>query len=502
LCQVTSEQVKGLGKLDELRIAGNQLQSLSFLVAGVNRQHPSLPSLVQLDASGNRLCAASLRNLQPLAQLSELNLAGNQIEEIESCVGSSFPSLEILDLAGNLLHRGAEDMTHLKELTSLRELMVQGNPFMSQSEPETQQALAILDCLEFLDDQRVEKADPLAAVTEGGEDTFPLTLARGVSSGQPEQKRPDSATGSRPGTASSQRPGTAQKMSEAGVKDPLMHSKPKLSSKKYATEEQVVHWEQQTMNGLLAVQKQIDKTTRSIDADMQNMSKFLNKADKCLEREKELAAKRPDSPDEAGRSELPTLRSATIARANSTLAEEAPVSHRDSRVQIRLREAVERGREDGEYSDGSDDPLAEAGNLPLSPVASSPSRLSPSAAAAAACDEEISEDEPVIEGSPAASSPEPAEEVEEEELNSDEAPAKPSGLGMRASRALAAATASVAADASPPELRVEARSKDRGGLAKRPSSRESRGRVGGQPSQARRPPAAPVRMGAASRKVG
>merc|ERR1719247_2567756 len=187
--------------------------------------------------------------------------------------------------------------------------------------------------------------------------------------------------------------------------------KPKLSNKRYASEEQVMQWEKQTINGLLAVKKQIDKTSHHIDSDLQDMTKFLHKADKCLQREKELAAQRPSSPDAAGRPEsadetqLPTLRSAPVAR-------EEAVSHRDSRARLRLEGALERGREDGEDDDVNEDPLLEEGSLPASPPIS-PSRMSPAAAAAAACDEEISEDEPLIEALPVASSPEPAEEVEE-----------------------------------------------------------------------------------------
>jgi len=309
-----------------------------------------------------------------------------------------------------------------------------------------------------------------------------------VSNGQ-EQKRPDSSGGSRPSTASSQRPGTAQKMSEAGVRDPLMLAKPKLSNKRYASLEQVVLWEQQTISGLLAVQKQIDKTSHHIDADLQDMSKFLHKADKCLQREKEIQRRRPTAPDEVcgpavytDEPQLPTLRSAAVAHANSSFRRG-------------LQEAVERGREGGLDEDMCNDPLVEAGSLPAS--ASSPSRLSLAAAAAAACDEEVSEDEPVVEASPIPSSPEPAEEVDEE-LNVDEAPT--TTLGSRAARAQAAAAAKVAGDTLPPDLRVEARASIRGAGQQRPSSRESRGRVGVQPRQTPkiRSPAAPVLSGRSS----
>jgi len=504
LSQVTAEQVKGLGKLDELRIAGNQLASLGFLATsrgeiGSAKPQPTLPSLVQLDASGNRLCTASLRNLQPLQQLNELNLGCNQIEEIAPHFVSSFPSLEILDLSGNLLHRGAEDLAKLKELSSLRELLIEGNPFASQSEPaEVQQALSVLCCLEFLDDQPLEKVPEadILVIREDGEDTetFPLTVTKGVSNGQ-EQKRPDSSGGSRPSTAASQRPGTAQKMSEAGVRDPLMLAKPKLSNKRYASLEQVEAWERATISGLLAVQKQIDKTSHHIDADLKDMSKFLHKADKCLEREKDIQRKRSPSPDEdcgpavyTDEPQLPTLSSAAVTHANSGFRRG-------------LREAVERGREDSLDDDACNDPLVEAGSPPLSPTFSSSSRLSPAAAAAAACDEEISEDEPVVEASPVPSSPEPAEEVDEE-LNADEAPS--TTLGPRAARAKAAAASKVAGDLLPSDLRVDKRASARAAGQQRPSSRDSRGRVGVQPRQTpkvRPVPAAPILSGRSSTRA-
>jgi hypothetical protein len=524
LCQVTAEQVKGLVKLDELRMSGNQLESLGFLAAGATRSQPSLPSLVQLDASNNRLRAASLRDLPPLPQLAELNLAGNQIEEIEPGFVSSFPSLEILDLVGNLLSKGTEDLAHLKEIASLRELLIQGNPFLSESEPvEVQKALSVLDGLEFLDDKPLERKPEVQTLSlEGGDQdtqTFELTLARGEASPQPEMStRPTSALGSRPGTSGS-RPGTAQKMSEAGVKDPLMHMKAKLSDKRFASEEQVMQWERQTLSSLQAVQRQIDKTSHHIDADLRDMNKFLVKADNVLKREKELNGKRPSAPGNSGDSEVPTLRSATVAHANAALAGENLAAHRDSRVKFRLKAAVERGREEDDEDDVEDDPPPDLPNsLPCSPL-SSPSRLSPVAAAAAvsaACDEEIEED-PLAEPSPACSSPEP-EEVEEElqtaEVEQESVGPTFSGLGPRAARAMAAATATVTAESKSPKdterptLRVDTRARDRGSLMRpvldsqaRASSRDSRGRPGSQgktagtPSQESRtrPPAQPVR---------
>jgi hypothetical protein len=290
-------------------------------------------------------------------------------------------------------------------------------------------------------------------------------------------------------------------MTEAGVKDPMMLVKPKLNNKKYASEEQVVQWEKQTLSSLLAVQKQMDKTCSHIDKDLEDMSKFLNKADKLLEREKEINGRRPASPDEFGGSQqLPTLSSASTAKRP------------DSRVKCRLREIVEHGREEEE--DEEDECLPAASSIRLSPQLS-PSRLSPAAAAAAAaaaCDEEISEDEhgPLVDASPVASSPEPAEEVDEElHGGEDDTAASNLTIGPRAARALANAAAMVASgDAKTsggpdqPALRVDKRSAARQMNPvlegqKRPGSSGTPGSQGrgGQPSQGQRtrPKAAPVR---------
>lgn len=503
LTTVTSENVKGLVKLDELHIAGNQLQSLSFLSAGVGKPHPSLPSLVQLDASKNQLQTASLRSLPALPQLAELNLAGNLIEDVELCLVSSFPSLEILDLSGNQLKRGAEDLAQLKEMSSLRELLIQGNPFTKNGPEEAQQALSILSCLELLDDQVIErKTEADVLMLDGSNqdtETFPLTLPKGLDA--EGKSRPDTAS-SRPGTAGSQRPGTAQKMSAAGVRDPLMLTKPKLSDKRFASEDQINQWSRQTQSALLAVQRQIDKTCVHVDRDMKDMSKFLRNADKVLERERELSGKRASSPDpdefdmaEASLAEsLPTLRSATLSE------DEEPAARRDSRLASRLHAAVGQGCPlEGLDEDDDDDEafLAAMGSLPPSPLAS-PSRAALAAAAAAACDEEIEEEDPVVEACPVPSSPEPAEEVDEDLSAGVDADAVAT-LGPRAARALAAAAATVAAEAQP-GLRVDARAKDRVSL-QRPSSRGSQGharagqgKIGSQPGQGQRarPPVAAV----------
>jgi len=188
-------------------------------------------------------------------------------------------------------------------------------------------------------------------------------------------------------------------MNEAGIKDPMMFAVPKLQNKRFASEEQVTHWEKNTLSSLLAVQKQMEKTNHHMDNDLRNMDKFLVKADNLLKKKKELDSKRQVF-DDFDESEVPDARSATVDRANAALAEELTENRRDSRVKFRLREAVQQGRGDEEDDDDleNDSPpnLPEDGSLPPSPLASPSRLLSPSAAAAAACDEEIEEDDPPL----------------------------------------------------------------------------------------------------------
>jgi Leucine-rich repeat (LRR) protein len=474
LRQITAEQVKGLAKLDELRLAGNQLQSLSFLAAG-----KTLPSLVQLDVSNNNLSAASLQSLPPLPQLSDLNLAGNHIDEISPNIVSSFPSLEILDLTDNKLYRGAEDVQVLKEIVSIRELLIKGNPFATQWDPlEMKASLESISSLEFLDDCVVEKKPEvntlsLEASDQEDTDTFRLTLTKGIQENIPARpssanSRPGTAS-SRPGTASS-RPGTAQKMSDAGVRDPLMFTKPKLSEKRFASAEQVETWEKNTITSLLSVKKQIDKTCQHMDAEMADMTKFLQKADQILQKEKEFNARRPVPPDDANSQVLPTLRSATIADANASLAAEAKAAEqehrRPSKIKFRLREALDESRtgEESEQDDAAPDSPPARADI-FSPVVS-PNGMSPSFAA---FDEEI-EEEGLASEEHVVPSPEPeAQEVEEEELHVADIDIPPR-LGPRAERAMATVAAK---RAESPDLRVETRAKERANPQRRPSPQKS-----------------------------
>merc|ERR1719396_185366 len=99
-----------------------------------------LPSLATLDVSGNRITASALKGRFSMLQLTELNLADNLIEELPSELAGNWPSLEILDLSKNRLQSAAE-LERMKPLSLLRELVVEGNPLVSQPE-EMQRALS------------------------------------------------------------------------------------------------------------------------------------------------------------------------------------------------------------------------------------------------------------------------------------------------------------------------------------------------------------------------
>lgn len=99
---------------------------------------------------------------------------------------------------------------------------------------------------------------------------------------------------SRPSTAGGpqSRPSTAKTLSEAGVKDPLMHVHPKLGEKRFLSEEQLGAWEKQMMGGLDAIARQVAKTSERATKDMDAMKTYLRKADAILAKEAELQAKK------------------------------------------------------------------------------------------------------------------------------------------------------------------------------------------------------------------
>lgn len=324
LQDLTPDQLKGLGRLDDLQLGGNQLRSIAFLAgsASASGGAPLLPRLTSLDVSGNSLTSQALKGLPPLSQLSELNLAANQIQELPAAALSCWPALEILDISANQISK-VEEVRKLKSITSLRELVLEGNPLVSTEPGELHQALTDMDGLEFLDDRPLPPPAPEGTVDildlegpAGSSETFHLTHALAAGLGAGGAVGQDSAalllrpgTGSRTGTAmrpgtaarpgtagrpgtSSSRPSTAQSMKEAGVRDPLMHARVKLSERRFVGEEQVMQWEAQTKVGLAAIEQQVRHTVQQAEAELQEMSRFLQRAQRILQREREIQTSR------------------------------------------------------------------------------------------------------------------------------------------------------------------------------------------------------------------
>jgi len=409
LQEVTSDNFKGLGKLDDLQLAGNQLCDLTFLIGTSGSAVQPLPSLAGLDMSGNHLTAQALRGRYSLLQLTELNLASNQIAEIPNEVTGCFPSLEIFDLSKNWLERIVE-LERLKPLTSLRELMLQGNPFTSEPE-ELQRALAALGPLEYLDDRPMAqvKAEAEAAEVaeeESAEKTFRLTSSKAFVASEGT-----GTTETRPSTGSS-RPSTAQSMKDAGVMQPLMHARLKLTEKRFVNEEQVNQWEKQTMNSLGAIEKQITKTVQQTDAELRDMTRFLERADRVLKREGELRAKErcPSvAEDPAEYSVSPRVPPAPAMKPLPVLesADERPPSSRAGR---RLREAVEVSKTPTPEPELAIVSVPAEPEKPEEPLQLEDEGACTVAALPAACDEEIN----CEEDAPAAICDTEAEEVDEE----------------------------------------------------------------------------------------
>lgn len=438
--EVTSEHMRGLTKLTDLLLAGNLLETLPFLKSGAH-----LPNLCTLDISGNKLTPEALK-WATMPQLSELNLADNCLIEIPESATAAWPSLEILDLSGNNLAQ-LDDLKRLKALP-LKELLLRGNPVASQAPAELNEAIRCFDALEFFDDHPVEALLPmLADGAVGGEEpeTFHLTRAGdaalatplGAAAAAAPSSRPGTAASSRPGTAGGSRPGTgltrpgtAQKLSEAGVKDPLMHANFKLSERRCASLEQVSGWEKQTLGGLAAIDKQVQRVVQQTDAELRDMNRYLDKARKVWKREEELQAS----------GEPPPPRKAPMPSVPERRLESGPPSARA----LRLREAVGQSRvEVGSSHDlGAPPPRPPALDVPSPWKPASPtSSATPSPhglpralammAARAACDEEIEEDaaEEADGTADEAPPPEVDEDGEDNEGGEEEASSKAAGLG-------------------------------------------------------------------------
>jgi len=445
--EITSEQVKGLNKLDEMRLEGNQLRSLSFLVGGSGSSQP-LPSLATLDVSSNSISAEALVGLPPLTQLVEVNLAGNRITDLPTSIASSWRSVEILDLSRNQVEYTAQ-LEQLKEFISLRELSLQGNPVTSREDEDILKLLGAVEGLEYLDDKPVPVLQAPAPTGTGDEDTeektFVLTTARGTAGGS----RP--STASRPSTSSS-RPGTAQGMREAG-KEPLMHAQIKLSERRFASEEQVSAWEKQTMDSLAAIEKQINRVALLADKELAHMDRCVQKAQRVVQRQKELQAQGKWPPldeetaDEDSRLPTPSL-------IVESLAGSAP----PSRLGSRLREVVNSAREDCEDARAQAGDFASTGSsaVPQPETPKTPQRKE-APPLPAACDEEILEEPPAC--SPLSGFGTDAEEDEPMQVATEDEPDTPAALPQRV-RPKAAARGG-ATQASQVDLRVNLRAGSR-----------------------------------------
>lgn len=451
LQEVTADQLRGLGKLDELRIAGNQLTGLNFLSGGSSgstSSGPPLPALATLDVSANLLTTQALKNLPSLPQIIELILSDNHIEELPPAVVASCPSLEILDLSRNRVEK-AEELAKLKDLMSLRELLLEGNPLASDPDG-LRRGLAALDSLEYLDDKPLPTR-PAASGDLAVEDldTFSLTTTKALALGDTvgSLAGTSKAGGSRPSTGSS-RPSTAASMKEAGIKDPLMHMRLKVSDRRYATEEQAAQWEKQTMSGLAAIDAQIQRTMKQAETDLTQMERYLQKAQKLFRKREELKAQ------------------GALAATLSTMAEEeedrdkgAQTPEQPSRAARRLRAAVGVSRENLSLDDVLVSRPRQATAPPRTPIRTPTTPAAP--VLPAACDEEIV-DEDINERASADASPSGGDT--EDASVDDEAPPPAPKLGVGGKPLLRG---------GPPEMRVDARAASRVALRT-----GSRGRVG------------------------
>jgi len=335
----------------------------------------------------------------------ELNLAGNQIREIPADVASSWASLEILDLSGNQLESLAQ-LERLRELVSLRELAVEGNPVASSEEGqgELSRVLSTMDALEVLDEKPRPQAPAPQALEDGEGDEeanmFALTASRAVLG----------ATGSRPGTASrpstSSRPSTAQSMKEAGIQQPLMHARLKVTDRRFANEDQIMEWEKQTMNSLAAIERQIERTEQMAESELRHMDRYLQKADKLWQRQRELQAQGrfpavPEGQEGPGSPARPlggTLTPSQAQPSSRPASQPNPVLSRSAR---RLREAVVTARDEAPAPPPEAERPKAGGSVP-SPTALASHRrreaeLAAAASLPAACDEEIVDNSPRVE---------------------------------------------------------------------------------------------------------
>lgn len=306
LTDVVPDHFKGLAKLDELTLACNRLTSLRFLGPCTAGQS-GLTSLATLDVSGNMLTSQAFRGLPSLPHLLDFNLANNQIETIPQVLEGCCAMIEILDLSGNRLEN-IDCIQILRKLPCLRELSLQGNPLANSESEDVGRALASLGSLDYLDERPYVRPqlDPEPEIADDGE-TFRLTgpALRPGSAGYPNgASRPAVAWGSRPASGSSrptsggttpvQRPGTGARpgsvngFSDAGIKDPLMYARLQVTDKRFASEEQVVQWERNTMNTFSSIEQKVNKAIDRANTGLEGMAQYLRDAERVIARERQL----------------------------------------------------------------------------------------------------------------------------------------------------------------------------------------------------------------------
>ncbi|XP_064617579.1 protein phosphatase 1 regulatory subunit 7-like [Liolophura sinensis] len=126
-------------KLQEVDLSCNRLTDLSGL--------KGLPHLQILNVSSNHL--TSLKEVGKLKCLQELSLSDNKFDNVSSFT-DQFPNLEILNISNNKL-QDLDNVIVLKDLLSLVELYVSGNPCTDQAgggHPDIHTALPQLEILD------------------------------------------------------------------------------------------------------------------------------------------------------------------------------------------------------------------------------------------------------------------------------------------------------------------------------------------------------------------
>ncbi|XP_038064484.1 protein phosphatase 1 regulatory subunit 7-like [Patiria miniata] len=131
-------------KLNEVNLSHNKLSDVSGL--------KGLPHITILQLSHNSLTTSCLKALGKLRSLQNLDVSYNQLTEL-SGIHEQFPSLEVLNVSDNRIHRWTS-ICSLAKCSSLSELYLSGNPFCAEQgekpsyHHEIQELLPNLDILD------------------------------------------------------------------------------------------------------------------------------------------------------------------------------------------------------------------------------------------------------------------------------------------------------------------------------------------------------------------